>query len=92
MRLTAKIGYTKIAAKQGNAEEQPDAGCGIKLWEATMKIAVFLFTGYPSAEKPFAYIAIILDSISSVLVCLFSMIFGSNSPFLSRGTAISHSP
>jgi hypothetical protein len=39
MRLTAKIVHTKIAAKQGNAEEQPDAGCGVKLWEAAMKIA-----------------------------------------------------
>lgn len=51
MRLTAKIVHTKIAAKQGNAEEQPDAGCGVKLWEAAMKIAAFS-TGYPLADKP----------------------------------------
>ena len=35
---------------------------------------------------------VVFCSISSVLVCRFSMTLGSKSPFLSRGTAISHSP
>jgi len=48
MRLTAKILInTLYAAKQVNAEEQPDAGYGIKLWKAAAKVAAFLFTGYP---------------------------------------------
>ena len=48
MRLTAKIlTNTLYATKQGNAEEQPDASCGIKLWKAATKVAAFLFTGYP---------------------------------------------
>lgn len=48
MCLTAKIlTKTLYAAKQDNAEEQPDAGCGIKLWKAAAKVAAFLFTGYP---------------------------------------------
>jgi hypothetical protein len=48
MCLTAKI-VTNIlyAAKQGNAEEQPDASCGIKPWKAVAKAAAFLSTGYP---------------------------------------------
>ncbi len=45
MRLAAKIfSDTKFTVKQGNAEEQPGAGCEIKRWEATTKIVVFLFT------------------------------------------------
>ena len=56
MRLTAKnMTHTLYAAKQGNAEEQPDAGCGIKLWKAATKVAAFLFTGYPIAEKPLEF-------------------------------------
>jgi hypothetical protein len=48
MCLTAKnLTNALYAAKQGNAEEQPDAGCGIKLWKAAAKVAAFLFTGYP---------------------------------------------
>ena len=30
---------TKIAAKQGNAEERPDAGCEIKRWKAAAEIS-----------------------------------------------------
>lgn len=29
---------TKITAKQGNAEERPDAGCGIKRWRAAAEM------------------------------------------------------
>lgn len=32
---------TKIAAKQGNAEERPDAGCEIKLWKAAAEMSSF---------------------------------------------------
>lgn len=40
MCLTAKIlTNTLYAAKQGNAEEQSDAGCGIKLWKAAANAA-----------------------------------------------------
>ncbi len=53
MCLTAKIlTNTLYAAKQGNAEEQPDASCGIKPWKAVAKAAAFLSTGYPSVDKP----------------------------------------
>ena len=50
MRLITKnIANTNFTVKQGNAEEQPGAGCGIKRWEAAARAAVFLssFTGYP---------------------------------------------
>ena len=30
---------TKIAAKQGNAEERPDAGCEIKRWKAAAEMS-----------------------------------------------------
>jgi hypothetical protein len=40
MRLTAKIVHTKIAAKQGNAEEQPDAGWS--LYDGTVDF-IFMF-------------------------------------------------
>jgi len=53
MCLTAKIlTNTLCATKQGNAEEQPDASCGIKPWKAVAKAAAFLSTGYPSVDKP----------------------------------------
>ena len=32
---------TKIAAKQGNAEERPDAGCEIKRWKAAAEMSSF---------------------------------------------------
>ena len=32
---------TKIAAKQGNAEERPDAGCEIKWWKRRQKCRRF---------------------------------------------------
>ena len=34
------------AVIQGNVEEYPDAGCGIKLWKAAEKVNAFLFTEY----------------------------------------------
>ena len=30
---------TKIAAKQGNAEERPDAGCEIKWWKVAAEMS-----------------------------------------------------
>lgn len=53
MRLTAKILTNALhAVKQGNAEEQPDAGCGIKLWKAAVKVRFFSFHRISPADKP----------------------------------------
>ena len=43
---------TKITAKQGNAEERPDAGCKIYGESSGRKVAAFLFTGIFQADKP----------------------------------------
>ena len=34
---------TKIAAKQGNAEERPYAGCGIIRWKAAAEMSLFFY-------------------------------------------------
>ena len=46
--------HTKIAAKQGNAEERPDAGCEIIRWKAAAEnVAVFIFpSDISKADKP----------------------------------------
>lgn len=45
---------TKIAAKQGNAEERPDAGCEIKLWKAAAEMSSFfnIPPDISKADKP----------------------------------------
>ena len=45
---------TKIAAKQGNAEERPDAGCEIKRWKAATKMSSFFIVppDISKADKP----------------------------------------
>ena len=45
---------TKISAKQGNAEEQPDAGCGIKRWKAAAEMSSFfnIPPDISKADKP----------------------------------------
>lgn len=45
---------TKIAAKQGNAEERPDAGCEIKRWEAAAEMSSFfnIPPDISKADKP----------------------------------------
>lgn len=47
-----KYANTKITAKQGNAEERPDAGCKIYGESSGRKVAAFLFTGIFQADKP----------------------------------------
>ena len=47
MNFIAEIGNTVNAVKQGNAEERPDADCGIlRLRAATVKGRCFLSVGY----------------------------------------------
>ena len=45
---------TKISAKQGNAEERPDAGCEIKRWEAAAEMSSFfnIPPDISKADKP----------------------------------------
>ena len=45
---------TKIAAKQGNAEERPDAGCEIKRWKAAAEMSSFfnIPPDISKADKP----------------------------------------
>ena len=45
---------TKIAAKQGNAEERHDAGCEIKRWKAAAAMSSFfnIPPDIPKADKP----------------------------------------
>ena len=45
---------TKIAAKQGNAEEQPDAGCEKKRWKAAAEMSSFfnIPPDISKADKP----------------------------------------
>ena len=45
---------TKIAAKQGNAEERPDAGCEIKWWKAAAEMSSFfnIPPDISKADKP----------------------------------------
>lgn len=45
---------TKIAAKQGNAEERPDAGCEIKRWKAVAEMSSFfnIPPDISKADKP----------------------------------------
>lgn len=54
MRLIHKIlDHTKITAKQGNAEERPDAGCEIKRWNSASEMSQFFINsiGYLRADK-----------------------------------------
>ena len=45
---------TKIAAKQGNAEERPDAGCEIKWWKVAAEMSSFfnIPPDISKADKP----------------------------------------
>ena len=45
---------TKNAAKSGNAEERPDAGCEIKRWKAAAEMSSFLIIppDISKADKP----------------------------------------
>ena len=45
---------TKIAAKQGNAEERPDAGCEIKRWKTAAEMSSFfnIPPDISKADKP----------------------------------------
>ena len=45
---------TKIAAKHGNAEERPDAGCEIKRWKAAAEMSSFfnIPPDISKADKP----------------------------------------
>ncbi len=52
MFFQPKKGYTNIAAKQGNAEERPDAGCEIIRLRAAAASAALKNTGYLPADKP----------------------------------------
>ena len=51
--ICIKNSYTPLAAKQGNAEERPDASCEIILREAAAEWSLFaISTNYLLADKP----------------------------------------